>query len=180
MNRRQRIESFLVGLGMLLCCCVMVLNATVGYYLAAIIISLSMLSFGVRLLVYYQTMARHMVGGKAMLFLGILVLNFSAFIISLVNTPVLFLLLYLLLFHGFSGAISVLRAREARSFSAASWVLSLLMGIANLGVALGAVFAALILRSLEILGYLYFAGMLCSAFVRMASAFRRTEIVYIQ
>lgn len=180
MNRRQRIQSFFAGLGMLLCCAFMLMAPQLGYYLAAAMIVLSMLGYGVKLLVYYQTMARHMVGGKATLFLGILILDFGVFTSSMVDTPMLFLLLYLLLFHGFSGVISILRAMEARRFSVASWVLNLLVGLVNVGMALGAVAASLVLRSLEILGYLYFAGMLCSALVRMGSAFRRTEVVYIQ
>ena len=180
MNRRQRIRSLLSGLCMLLCCAVMVIDPKDGYFLAAVIIILSMLSYGLKLLIYYQTMARHMVGGKATLFLAILILDFGVFVTSVVDNPILFLLLYLLLFHGFSGAISILRSKEARSFSASFWVWNLMAGIVNLGVAIGAVFAAMVLRSVEVLGYLYFAGMLYAAFVRIISAFRRTEIVYIQ
>lgn len=180
MNRRQRIQSILTGLGMLLCCAVMVLAPEAGYFLAAVIIILSMLFYGVKLLIYYQAMARHMVGGKAMLFLGILVLNFGVFVTSMVDTPLLFLLLYLVLFNGFSGAISLLRAMEARRFSALSWIWNLLAGAVSVGIALAAIVAALVLHSLELLGYLYCAGMLYAALVRIGSAFRRTELVYIQ
>lgn len=180
MNRRQRIQSFFIGLAMLLCCAVMIHSPQLGYFAAAIMIILSMLSYGVKLLIYYQTMARHMVGGKAMLFLGVLVLDFGVFVTSMVDNPMLFLLVYLLLFHGFSGVVSVMRSREAKFYSTASWVLNLLVGIVNLGVALGAVVAALVLRSVQVLGYLYFLGMLYAAFMRIVSAFRRTEVVYIQ
>jgi uncharacterized membrane protein HdeD (DUF308 family) len=165
---------------MLLFCVFIFLNPKVGYRFAALIIILSMLYFGLKLLIYYQTMARHMVGGKAMLFLSILILDFGVFVFTIVDTPMLFLLVYLLLFHGFSGAISILRAMEVRRFSSGVWVLNLAAGVLNLGVALGAVVSAVVFRSITALAYLYLVGLLYSAIVRIASAFRRTEIVYIQ
>lgn len=180
MSRMQRFQSVLIGLGMLLCCFVMVMSREAGYYLAAAIIVLSLVVKGIQMLVYYQTMARHMVGGKAMLFLGILVLDFGIFTLTMVDTPSLFILLYLLLFHSFSGAVSLLRALEARRFSALSWLLNLAAGIVSLAVAVGAVVCALVLHSMESLAYLYFAGFLYSACIRIISAFRRTEIIYIQ
>jgi uncharacterized membrane protein HdeD (DUF308 family) len=165
---------------MLLFCVFIFLNPKAGYRFAALIIILSMLYFGLKLLIYYQTMARHMVGGKAMLFLSILILDFGVFVFTIVDTPMLFLLVYLLLFHGFSGAISILRAMEVRRFSSGVWVLNLAAGVLNLGVALGAVVSAVVFRSITALAYLYLVGLLYSAIVRIASAFRRTEIVYIQ
>ncbi len=180
MNRRQRIQSFLMGLGMLLCCGILLLNEEIGYVLAAVFIIFSMIAYGIRLLIYYHTMARHMVGGKAMLFLAVLILNFGLFVSTVVDDPMLFLLLYLLLFHGFGGAISVMRAMETRRFSASTWVLSLLEGIVNLGVAIAAVIAALVLHSVEVIDYLYIGCLFCSALVRIGAAFRRTAVVYIQ
>jgi uncharacterized membrane protein HdeD (DUF308 family) len=180
MNKAQRIQNLLIGVGMLLVCGVILFKPEIGYRLAALIIVCSLVFFGLRLLVYYQTMARHMVGGKAMLFLSILILDFGVFVFTIVDTPMLFLLVYLLLFHGFSGAISILRAMEVRRFSSGSWVLNLAAGVLNLAIALGAVAAAVVFRSIAFLAYLYFAGLLYSAIVRIVSAFRRTEIVYIQ
>jgi uncharacterized membrane protein HdeD (DUF308 family) len=180
MNKAQRIQNLLMGVGMLLVCGVILISPEFGYRLAALIIVFSLIYFGLRLLIYYHTMARHMVGGKAMLFLSILILDFGVFVFTIVDTPMLFLLIYLLLFHGFSGAISILRAMEVRRFSSGSWVLNLGAGILNLGIALGAVVCAVVLRSITALAYLYFAGLLYSALIRIASAFRRTEIVYIQ
>jgi predicted MFS family arabinose efflux permease len=69
---------------------------------------------------------------------------------------------------------------EARKYSSASWMMSLAVGSLNLGIALGAVVCAVVLRSITALAYLYFVGLLYSAMIRIASAFRRTEIVYIQ
>jgi predicted MFS family arabinose efflux permease len=69
---------------------------------------------------------------------------------------------------------------EVRKYSSSSWIMRLAVGIVNLGVALGAVVCAVVLRSISALAYLYFVGLLYSAMIRIASAFRRTEIVYIQ
>ena len=47
-----------------------------GFIMIAAILAISMITIGVRYLYYYATMARHMVGGKAILFLGVIILDF--------------------------------------------------------------------------------------------------------
>jgi uncharacterized membrane protein HdeD (DUF308 family) len=179
MSRGQRIRSFFLGLGMLLGALCFLLLPDIGYHVAAYIIIFSLLSTGVRMLFFYHTMARHMVGGKAMLFLGILILDFGVFALSMVNNPMIFIVVYLLFFHSFSGLVHILRSREAKTFSAGSWITNLLAGIVNLAASVAAIVFAVFLHSIEALAFLYCAGMLYSAVVRISSAFRNTSIVYI-
>ena len=68
MNSIQRIKKVLSGLGMLLGSIILVLEPEDGYYVVAILLSLSMLMSGVKSLIYYFTMARNMVGGKSILY----------------------------------------------------------------------------------------------------------------
>lgn len=179
MSRGQRIQSVLYGLGLAAFSVVLLLSKEMGYMLAAAIIAFSLLVWGMKLLFFYQTMARHMVGGKAMLFLAIFLLDFGVFNLSIVESPTLFIFLYLFLFHGFSGAVGILRAMEERRFQAASWRLKLLTALIHLGVVVAAVGNVLVFHSQSMLLDIYCAGLFYAATERIFAAFRRTEIVYI-
>ena len=180
MTSIQRIEKILIGLLMLACCAVMVYKPDVGFYVVAMILSLSLLVYALRCIIFYLTMARHMVGGKSILFRGIIVLDLAVFTISMVDDPTLYIILYLLGIHAFAGLTDVLRALEARRFGAPSWRWSMLYGIGNLMVAVMAVVAGVFLSDTRELVYLYAGCLFYSACVQIASAFRKTAIVYIQ
>ena len=107
-------------------------------------------------------------------------LDLGVFILTTVDDPKLFIVVYLLGVHAFSGVMGVMRALEARRYASPSWKWSLIGGLANLAVAVLAVIAGLFLRSTADLSYLYAACLLYSACVQLAAAFRRTAIVYIQ
>ena len=180
MTSMQRVKRVLAGLLMLVCCVMLVADPEMGFYFVALILSLSMLLYAVRSLLFYFTMARHMVGGKSILFRGIIVLDLAVFTLSMVDDPKLYIILYLLGIHAFAGLISILRALEARRFQAPAWRRSIVNGIGNILVALSAVIAGLFLSSTHDLVYLYAICLFYAACVQIASAFRKTAIVYIQ
>jgi uncharacterized membrane protein HdeD (DUF308 family) len=176
----QRVKKVLLALMMILCSAYLVIDPETGFFVVALIVSVSLVLYGMRTLLYYLSMARHMVGGKSILFIGIIVTDLGVFILTTVDDPKLFIVVYLLAVHAFSGAMGVLRALEAKRYAAPSWKWSLLGGIANLTVAVLAVIAELFLRSTAILSFLYAATLFYSACVQLVSAFRKTAIVYIQ
>ena len=180
MTKLQRIRKVLLAVLMLLCCFVLVKEPENGFYIVALIISVSLLLYALRCLLYYFTMARHMVGGKSVLFKGIILLDLAVFTISMVNDPQYFIVLYLLGIHAVSGVLSILRALEARRYQAPSWRRSLISGIANLTVAVLAVVAGFFHHSTTDLVYIYAACLFFSACDQLITAFQRTAIVYIQ
>lgn len=180
MTNVQRIKKLLAGLLMLACSIVLVAEPEMGFYVVAVILSVSLLIYAVRCIIYYFAMARHMVGGKSILFRGIIVLDLAVFTISMVDDPKYFIIIYLLGIHAFAGLVSLLRALEAKRYQAPSWRLSAAAGIANLAVAVMAVVAGVVFKSTTDLVYLYAVCLFCSACVQIAAAFRRTAIVYIQ
>lgn len=177
MSRIQRVRSFFMGLGMILCCVLLQIHAEIGYPLAALFVLCSLLFYGVKMLLFYHIMARHMVGGKAMLFLSILVLDFGLFILTVVDTPEVFIIIHLVLYHSFSGVTSLLKARDTRLLRAALG--DYVSGFLNLGIVAAAVLCALLLRSNKLLLLLYCAGLFYSACVHIVNALRNTAIVYI-
>ena len=88
MTSIQRIEKILVGLLMLACCALMVYEPDVGFYVVALILALMMLIYALRCFIFYFSMARHMVGGKSLLFRGIIVLDLAVFTISMVASAI--------------------------------------------------------------------------------------------
>ena len=180
MKKMHRVKEILSGMLMLLCCLILLLVPEEGYFIVPLILSISLIFSGVRSLLYYFLMARHMVGGKAMFYQGLIILDLGMFTYTLVDIPLIYVILYLLACHAFSGAVDIMRALEAKRIHAPSWRLSMTSGALNVVIALLAFFCGVIMRSTEIVVYIYSAGLIYSACVRIATAFRKTAIVYIQ
>jgi hypothetical protein len=180
MTDMQRVKKVLLALLMILCSVIMVVYPEDGFYIVAVIVSVSLIAYGLRTLLYYFTMARHMVGGKAILYIGIIVFDLGIFVFTTVDDPKLFIVIYLLGVHGFSGVMGVLRSFEAKQYASPAWRWLFIDGAANLAVAILAVIAGLFLHSTADLSYLYAASMFYSACAQIVAAFRKTAIVYIQ
>ncbi len=180
MTSVQRVKKVLAGILMLVCCFALVTDPETGFYFVALILSVSLFLYAARSLIYYFTMARHMVGGKSILFRGIIVLDLAVFTFSMVDDPKLYIILYLLGIHAFAGLMGILRALEARRFRSPSWRRSMLSGAVNLVIAVLAVIAGLFLPGTHDLVYLYAGCLFYSAWTQIVSAFRKTAIVYIQ
>ena len=79
MNSIQRVRKFLSGLGMLLGSLILMVKPEEGYYIIAILLSLSLMMLGIRSLVFYVTMARNMVGGKSILYRALIFMDLGFF-----------------------------------------------------------------------------------------------------
>ena len=150
-----------------------------GFQLVSLILSMSLIVFGLRKLIYYFNMARHMVNGKSLLFIGVIALDLGIFTLSISRYQGPLIALYLLGFYAFAGVIDILRAREAKQLEAPAWKFSLAEGIANIGFAAAAFVFGLLLGNLRLLANIYAVGLLYAAFLNLLSAFRKTAIVYI-
>lgn len=176
MNVGQRIKNILIGVMMLLVSLVMFLDPEDGIYLAALFITFSLIFLGLRSLFFYFTMARHMVGGRSMLYIGIIMLDLGVLFTTLSDVPKLYIVLYLLFIHAFAGAVGILRSLEARRLGSA-WRLNMTSGVVNVVMA---VLCVVFLRSVRIIVFIYGIGLIYTACIRIVTAFRRTAVVYIQ
>ena len=180
MTKMQRVKQVLSALLMMGCCFILIKEPELGYAIVALILSVSLLLYAIRCLIYYFTMARHMVGGRSVLYTGIILLDLAVFTISMVDNPQLYIIVYLLVIHAFAGVLDILRALEARRYEAPAWRRSMVNGVGNLVIAVLAVVIGLFLKSQKDLVYLYAVCLFYSACVQLVSAFRKTAIVYIQ
>ena len=177
MSGGQRIKNVLIGILIILGAVILIAFPEDGLIIASSILSLSLFFYGIKTLIYYITIARHMVGGRIMLYLAVVVLDLGMFTMMLTNIPKMYIALYLVVVYAFSGAIDILRALEAKKYQAPSWRLSLTSGIISVVIA---ILCIVFIGSTNMIVYLYSAGLIYSAIVRIITAFRKTAIVYIQ
>jgi uncharacterized membrane protein HdeD (DUF308 family) len=148
-----------------------------AYMLVIWVLAAGLAIRGIKDIVFYFVMARHMVGGKMILFQGVVVLDFAILTGSLSDVPKIYILLYLIGVHAFSGAIETLRAMEARKKVAGPWKLKLGHGIINFLLALSCL---IFIRQTHTALIIYSIGLIYSAAIRILSAFQRTSFAVIK
>lgn len=176
MKLSQRIRSVIFAVLMILICIAMIAVPEAGFSIVIAILCIALIVSGIQRLVYYGTMARFMVGGRRILYTGLLLLDAGLFTFTLSNIPQIYVMMYLAAVNGLAGGISVMRALEDRRQGAAHWRMRLFFGAVTLAFAAA---CGIFVRSINLAVFIYCAGLLYSAAMRIISAFRRTEIVYI-
>ena len=177
MNSVQRIKKFLSGLGMVLASIILSVEPESGYYIIAALLSVSMMLSGIKFLVYYVTMARNMVGGKPILYRAMILLDLGMFTFTAITIPKIYLICHLLISHGFSGMVDILKAFEDRKLEA-PWRMSCITGLGNLLIAAAALFCVAHQLTWLVVD-IYCLGLAYSGIMHMVSSFRKTAIVYI-
>lgn len=178
MSSIQRIKKFLSGMFILLGSLVLVTDPEDGYYIIAILLSLSLLFSGIRSLFYYFAMARNMVGGKSIFYRAMILMDLGLFTMTAITIPKIYLVCHLLISHGFSGIVDMLKAYEDKKMEASSWRMSFLYGFGNLLISVAALTCAVCQLNWLVVD-IYCIGLAYSGIMQMTSAFRRTAIIYI-
>lgn len=175
----QRFRGVIIGLGTILLGLVMIFGGENVYGLIINILGLVLLFTGLRYLIYYFRTGRFVVGGRMLLYLGIIMFDFGIFTMSLTDEPLVIVVIYLIAFYAFAGLIDILRAFEAKK-QGAPWKSKLFLGIIEVAVAGLSLYFGLVLRSPDDVVIVYGCGLLVSGIMRIVNSFRRTAIVYIQ
>ena len=134
---------------------------------------------GLRSLYYYLTMAKYMVGGKRVLYRSFILLDLGALAGSLQGQEMICAAAYLSFLHFFSGLISIVRANESRTIGA-HWKLKMANGVANVLIAIALIVFTAVFKHPRFATDIYGSGLIYTGVLRIVSAFRRTNIVYIQ
>ena len=178
MNGFQRIKGVLFGLATLIVAILFILFPSDEMYMAIVsILSLGLAIAGIKDIIFYFRMARHMIGGKMILIQGVIILDFALITGSLATVPKIFILLYLIGIHAFSGVVEVLRAMEAKRTVEGPWKLKFSHGIVNFILAVACL---IFIRRSNTALMIYSLGLIYSAIVRIFSAFRRTSFILIE
>ena len=179
MNRFQRLKDILIALILTAFGVTLILVPEEGYNDVILVLSLLIAVYGIRLLWYYITMSRHMVGGKSSLYHAVIVLDLALFTGSIATMNNFIILFYLLGSFAFGGVINVLRSLEAKRYGA-SWRFKFFSGVISVVFAIAMLVLAIVLGNNNILVYGFSISLFYSAAVRIYNAFRKTAIVYIQ
>lgn len=180
MSSGTKVWTVLIGLVMIAAGAWLFYDPDDGLKVVAVVLSISCTLRGFQLLLYYLTMARHMVSGKVILYLGMVYLDVGVLTSAMIANARVYIILYLAVLHGFSGVVEILRSRERKNVGASDWKWTLVTGLTNLLIAAIAISAGMYTQYNRVVVYIYAAGLIYSACMRIVSAFRRTEIVYIQ
>lgn len=180
MTARSRLWNIITGAIMIAVGVVMCIYPEYGLGFAAAILSFTCTIRGFGTLHYYLTMARHMVGGKRMLYFGIMYLDLGLFTSAVSGSARIYLVLYLAVIHAFNGIVDILRSRERKAVGSGDWKWTAANGFTNVIIAIASITAGLVLRSEDAVVYIYAAGLIYASCLRIAGAFRKYAIVYIQ
>lgn len=174
----QRIENILFALLMMLSAAAFIIaSADDALILIIFILAVSLFADAVKDLIYYFTMAKHMVGGKMILFQGVIILDFAILTLSLSKVPKIYILLYLVGVHAFSGVVEILRANESSKTVEGPWKMKFTHGLINIALA---ILCLIFLKNTAVAVLIYSAGLVYSAVIRIVSAFRRTAFIVIE
>ena len=149
----------------------------IAYMIILLIMSVALAISGIKDIIFYFTMARHMIGGKMILVQGVIILDFALLTASLSDVPTIYILLYLIGIHAFSGVVEVLRAMESKKSVEGPWKLKFSHGIINFALAIACL---IFIRHSETALIIYSIGLIYSAIVRIFSAFRKTAFILIE
>lgn len=180
MSSFQRIKSIILAVLMILYALVMLLIPEEAYDIITAIVSISLLVYGIKLMFYYFSMARHMVGGKIVLYEAVIILDLALFTFTMISMSSFTLIIYLLGIYSFTGVIDILRAIEAKKNGAKSWRLKLLTGVISVVFVMIMAVLGLVFMNTNILVYSYSISLTYTAVIKIITACRKTAIVYIQ
>ena len=180
MSKSKRVGYVLTGILIILLGLYLLLFPTYGIQVILLIIAASMTFYGLGLLTHYSSLSRHMVGGKYILYLGMIIFSLGIFTFTMRETRTLPVFIYLFVLFMFSGVLDVMKAFEEKKNKAPLWILRLLFGLLTVTMGILAVVSCFVLKSTEGLTYLFSLALLYVGVSRIFKAFRKTAVVYIQ
>lgn len=172
----RNLANIALGALMISCSAVLMLAPQDGLSIVAMVLGIGLAVYGVRKLVYFFTMARHKVGGLSVLFVGVIALDAGAFMLTLVDDTQFFIAFYLIGYNVLEGVFGIVHAVEAKMLES-RWKASMFHAIVNLALAVACL---AFVGSARIIIAIFCIGLIYNGCVRIASAFRPTEIIYIQ
>ena len=171
----QRLKKILSSLLMILVGTALLVFGEKAYMAIIGVFSITLEIMGLRMFWFYFRMARHMVGGRSILFRGILFFDFGVFTGSLAWVPHVYVLMYLAGTLAFSGVVDLLRANEARRIQS-SWKFKTFEGAFKILIAISCL---IFMRSGIAVVDVCAVGFIFSAVMSIANVFRRQPVITI-
>ena len=129
MTAGKRITDILFGLLTIILGLLLFFLPKEGIYVVLLVLAIIFIVYGVKYIIYFCQMARHMVGGQLMLIMGILLVLIGFFALSLNKFPQKTIMTVLAVTLLIYGVIGILRAIEAKKGGAKKWRFKLFSGV---------------------------------------------------
>ncbi len=179
MSLFQRIKEIIVACFIALFGIILLFAGEEGQLIVIYIICLWLFFEGIRLLVYYMRMARHMVGGKRVLLRSVITLDLGLVTVQMIAMSNITILIYLLSIFAFTGAIDILRSMESKR-NGGHWKIKFINGCLYILYSIALIIGGLFVKNTYFLVCGFCLCLFYSACFRVFSAFRKTAVVYIQ
>ena len=179
MTKRNRIINILRGVLSILLALLLIVIPNGGLTLVLFIIGIGLTLKGIQTLLYYFSIARHMVDGKLVLCQGLIFLDLGMFTSSIADNPAGFLIAYIAAVDAFTGLVSILHSLEAKRNGSLKWKNDLIFGLVSVFLAVIVLIGGFVLKRPYVSVCAYAFGLIYSSVMQITSAFRRNAIVYI-
>lgn len=179
MTKRNRIINILRGVLSILLALLLIVIPNGGLTLVLFIIGIGLTLKGIQTLLYYFSIARHMVDGKLVLCQGLIFLDLGMFTSSIADNPAGFLIAYIAAVDAFTGLVSILHSLESKRNGSLKWRYDFIFGLVSMLLAVIVLIGGFVLKRPYVSVCAYAFGLIYSSIMQITSAFRRNAIVYI-
>ncbi|MBR3279178.1 MAG: DUF308 domain-containing protein [Lachnospiraceae bacterium] len=177
MTRTRRVFNIIGALLAIQGSLLLMLVPDIAFRLIAIGVGMMLTYKGLRYIIYYLTHANHMVGGKRILLVGLILFDIGAFASALYDQAQVIMIIYVVGCHVIAAGLNMVRAFGNKKDGNPGWKIDLAQGIGNVTqVALCLIF----INYVEIPVYIYCVGAIYTSILTMISSFKKTAIVYVQ
>lgn len=177
MINAKKIGSIVLALGMIGVALVILLVPNFGYKIAGGVMGASIVIVGAKKIVYYFTMAKNMVGGKKILFNGIIIFDFGLLALLLIGESQGLMMMYFIVIYLLYGVIDILRFIEIRKLKSSGWHTRLIKGIFCIGIA---IVCLIFNTSTSLIVLLFAVGLIGLAIEKVVTAFTKSQIIFIE
>lgn len=176
MSSIRRFFKIIYGMLLILSAVLLLIKPKEAAIYVILVLDIALLIYGLRMFVYYFTMARFMVGGIVTLYKSIIVIDFGLFIFYLDNLPYRLMMLYLVAIMGLHSITTILGSFEMKRVENRNWKIRLAYGVITMMLAIGSLF---MFETENIVTIIFCIGLINSAFYNIVAAFRKSAIIYI-
>ena len=149
----------------------------IAFIILAIGVGLDLTYYGLKYLIYYLTHAQHMIGGKRIMLIGLLMLDMGVFATVLYDQAQAIVIIYVVAGHLVAAGLNFVRAFGNKRDKNPGWKIDLAQGIGNFAQV---VLCLVFIKNVGIPVYIYCIGVIYQSVLKIITSFKRTAIVYVQ
>lgn len=177
MSKTKRVWNIFVAFFTIFGALVLMLVPDLAFSLIAACVGLMLTLRGLKFLIYYVTHAQHMVGGKRLLLVGLILFDMGVFASLIYDQTQFLTIIYVIAIHIVWVVLRFARAVSNKGDGNPGWKIDLAQGIGNL---IQVILCLVFINSIEIPVFIYCIGVIYTAVLKIIASCKRTAIVYVQ